>query len=168
MVMWEWIKRTCASTRWRKKRRPPHRRKVCLLRRRPKNWALKAARLFETLTAVVVVDDDDDDDDVTGTDPWALGNVRIMRRRSRVGQYFHYFPSTTRWRDDDNVAGNTVENARETLDKFFFSAWVVPRRIPTGIQLYFFSFFFFFFEVLAHTLFLRQSSVRTEKRPLPC
>jgi hypothetical protein len=65
--------------------------------------------------------------------------------------------------DDDNVAGNAVENAREALDEFFFSARVVPRRIPAGIRL-FFLFLFFFQGPRAHTLFLRQSSVGMEKK----
>lgn len=136
-----------------------------MLRKHPKNRALKAAQaaLSETLASLV-----DDDDYVTGAGPRALGNVGIMCRRSRVGQYFHYFPPAT-------SGETTMENAREALDKFlfFFSfTRVASRRIPAGIR--FFSFFFSPFSFSRGSLATRTlhfsdgvpSRQRTEKRPL--
>lgn len=64
--------------------------------------------------------------------------------------------------DDDNVAENAVENAREELGEFFFRT-TRSEAHPHGNPTFFFL-FSFFFEALAHTLFLRQSSVRTGKK----
>lgn len=83
-----------------------HRRKVCLLRMRPKNWALKAARLLETLGATLRL--------ASG-----LGNAEIMHPGSRECQYFHYFTACRR------VSGPRNRPRSKTSADFF--PFLVPR-----------------------------------------